>query len=238
MNDDDGLEAESTWIAVDLERISKLPDVLRRLWPPELVPEPTRTAATTGESAPPISKAPSTPMAVRFVPPIPPRRRHLDILSAWLRGFAGELDACRSRLVIVISSGAETVHVVISVHEATALAILVLGGAEYSNISGIQFLKRMSIDNVAPAVDELSDLISADCALTLTYAIAGDTTTATGIDFLLRTDGTWTQPNLERSEGGVRVTHQHPTSANAVRTLLASVLSRICHRESAAGRSS
>lgn len=155
------------------------------------------------------------------IPPLPVKRSTIDILSAWLRGFAGELARARLRMSIVISSGHEIVHLELALVEASCWAVLALRGTDYSDVEDRQFLRRLGAAELAGIVEGLTHLVEDDCVLTLS-ALDGDGRSR--LELLSRTSGTWTGPVLERSAGGVTVVAHTDRGPAAVRRLVAAVL--------------
>ncbi len=230
---DAGASAGAKWIAVDLARIIRLPTRLKRLWPPEMMPrstsKPDASAAEDDDrahtSANASTPAPDLPGALTAAPPAPQRRRDLDVLTAWLTGFAAELEFADARMTLVISTGADAVHLEAALHDHTALAILVLRGPGFDQFRGFQLLRRITLTDLAPTVQELSTLIEEDCVLTLTYLHSHG---AGGMEFLLRQHGHWLRPELERRREEIRVSRQVDAGDEAIRTLLAAVLTQLC----------
>ncbi|WP_309131972.1 hypothetical protein [Brevibacterium sp.] len=221
------------WIAVDFARLVRLPARLKCLWPAEMTPRSTSQAAAPARrksvgdadsTAHEPASTPVLPIGLTTAVPTPQRSRDPDVLTAWLTGFAAELDFADARMTLVISSGTDAVHLEAMVHDHTALAILALRGVDFDEFSGFQLLRRLSLDELAPAVQELSALIDRDCVLTLTYLHACG---PGGMEFLLRQDGRWLRPELERTGEGISANRQVDAGAEAIRTLFASVLTRL-----------
>lgn len=239
-------DASENWFVVDVERVMRLPERLRCLWPPEFLPEsasgrsrvtepagatrPSGASGSSGTSAPsgtitpPGATAPvSTESVVLDLPPDQPTRG-LDILSAWLAGFAAELNLTHSRITIVVTSGAETVELALCLGADSCRAVLSLGGDGLTEFAGYQLLRRIGPAEITQVVDGLTDLVDADCVLTLSYI--GPSRVA-GMEFLHRVDGSWRRPVLERSGETITVGAEADAGQAAVRTLLAATLSRL-----------
>lgn len=152
------------------------------------------------------------------------RPRDLDVLSAWLAGFAAELNLARSRITLVVGAAREAVHLELAVGEGMCLAMLALRGAELADFAGFQFLRRLDLAEVAAVCEDLSDLIAGDCVLTLSSL--GESGRP-GMEFLNRTSGTWSRPLLERDENGMTVAGMEEMPDGAVRMLIASMLTRL-----------
>ena len=96
-----------SWIVVDLDRISRLPDRLRRLWPPDLLPRrvdrDSRAASAEEERSDATAGTAAAGSGTGAAPPgmgegSRGAKRDFDVLTAWLRGFASELNRVRSRI--------------------------------------------------------------------------------------------------------------------------------------------
>ena len=179
----------------------------------------TRTAASAG-----ISVTSPTVPGPDGLPAEVVRPRDLDVLSAWLAGFAAELNLARSRITLVVGAAREAVHLELAVGEGMCLAMLALRGAELADFAGFQFLRRLDPAEVAAVCEDLSDLIAGDCVLTLSSL--GERGRP-GMEFLNRTSGTWSRPLLERDENGMTVAGMEEMPDGAVRMLIASMLTRL-----------
>jgi hypothetical protein len=235
------------WIIVDLERILHLPERLRRLWPAELLPHrnpqdpriPSRAEAGPGETTEPSTSSASvgnrsassakdadsgasSVSGVRRTGPTG-SARGLDVLTAWLRGFASELDRGSTRITVVVSSGVETVHLALCLGAGRGHAILTLSGEGLEDFAGHQLLRRIEPPQIATVVDELACLVEHDCVLTLSWAARGG---IAGLEFLHRRGGTWFRPVLERSTDSITVDADVEAGDAAVRMLLGAVLAR------------
>ncbi|WP_209370257.1 hypothetical protein [Brevibacterium renqingii] len=231
-------ETLERWIVVDLERIRRLPERLRRLWPHELLPArddggsgPASTgdgdsrsasAGDDGGSGPASTAAGDEDAVVLDEPGT--SRREPDVLMAWLAGFAAELNHTDVRVTVVVSSGVETLHLALCLGGSTGLAVLALKGEGLEGFSGHQLLRRIDPVEIGPVVEGLAGLVEQDCVLTLSWAAREG---ATGLEFLHRRDGRWFRPVLERSGGSVTVDVGDEAGASAVRMLLAAVLARM-----------
>lgn len=219
----------STWFAVDIGRIMSLPERLRALWPHELRPRASETGAATSARDAPMGdetgagEAP-TETVVLGEPFAADSKRGLDVLTAWLTGFTAELNLTRSRITIVISSGDEIAQLEVCLCDDTCLAILVLGGAGFDEFAGFELLRRLRPQELAQVTEELCALIEEDCVLTLTYLTAAK---VSGMEFLHRVDGTWFRPTLKRDGETVTVGAEQNLANTAVRTLLATILTRL-----------
>ncbi|SDS52373.1 hypothetical protein SAMN04489751_2210 [Brevibacterium sandarakinum] len=236
----------SSWFAVDIARIMRLPERLRTLWPHELMPradavraasvgEGTGTAsvgdaagtASAGEAAsddgPGAGKG-ITETLMLGEPSSRDSRRGFDVLTAWLTGFAAELNLTRSRITIVISSGDEIAHLEVSLCEDICLAILVLRGEGLAEFAGFELLRRLRPHDLAQVTEELCALVEKDCVLTVTYL---NEAKVAGMEFLHRVDGTWARPTLERDGETITVGSEQNLESNAVRILLATILTRL-----------
>ena len=202
--------ATDSWIVVDLDRIIRLPERLRRLWPPDLLPrrvEPDSQAASVPERGEGSGGA----------------KRELDVLTAWLRGFASELDRVSTRFSVVVSSGAETVHLALCLGPGVGLAILALQGEGLADFAQHQLLRRIEPGRIGHVVEDLAGLVEQDCVLTLSWASGQG---ATGLEFLRRKDGDWFRPVIERAGDSVTVDDEVAAGDAAVRQLLSAVLTR------------
>lgn len=226
----------SSWFAVDIARIMRLPERLRTLWPHELMPRADAVGTASvgeGTGAASVDEAPeAAPVAGRGItetlmlgePSSRDSRRGFDVLTAWLTGFAAELNLTRSRITIVISSGDEIAHLEVSLCEDICLAILVLRGEGFAEFAGFELLRRLRPQDLAQITEELCALVDKDCVLTLTYL---DEAKVAGMEFLHRVDGTWARPTLERDGETITVGSEQNLESNAVRILLATVLTRL-----------
>ena len=246
------------WIVVDVGRILRLPARLLRLWPRDLLPAaacdsasgsaedsaPEPTAASASDRPDPAARSTMTWAAASAgitvtsptvtdpdgLPAEVVRPRDLDVLSAWLAGFAAELNLARSRITLVVGAAREAVHLELAVGEGTCLAMLALRGVELADFAGFQFLRRLDLPEVAAVCGDLSDLIAGDCVLTLSSL--GERGRP-GMEFLNRTSGTWSSPLLERDENGMTVAGMEEMPDGAVRMLIASMLTRLTVAEAA-----
>lgn len=221
-----------SWIVVDLDRISRLPERLRCLWPPDLLPrrvdrdsraalaEAERSNATAGTAAAGsgTGAAPSGMGEGRGG-----AKRDLDVLTAWLRGFASELNRVRTRISVVVSSGVETVHLALCLGPGIAHAILALQGEGLEDFARHQLLRRIEPGRIGHVVEDLTELVDQDCVLTLSWASGRG---ATGLEFLRREGGTWFRPVIERAGDSVTVDDDVDAGESAVRKLLSAVLTR------------
>ncbi|MDN5806489.1 MAG: hypothetical protein L0J17_11440 [Brevibacterium sp.] len=230
-------EPGSSWFAVDIARIMRLPARLRALWPHELMPRPDAAgtgsvgdaaeAASAGEAAP--DEDPGTGKTITETLMLGESsgrgsRRGIDVLTAWLTGFAAELNLTRSRITIVISSGDETAHLEVSLCEDLCLAVLVLRGEGFDEFAGFELLRRLRPQDLAQVTEELCSLIEKDCVLTLTYLSEAK---VAGMELLHRVDGAWARPRLEREGETITVGVEQSLEGNAVRILLATILTRL-----------
>lgn len=151
-------------------------------------------------------------------------KRGFDVLTAWLTGFAAELNLTRSRMTIVISSGVETAHLEVCLCDDIILALLVLHGAGFEDFAGFELLRRLRPQDLAQVTEELCSLLEEDCVLSLTYL---DEAKTAGMEFLHRVDGTWARPTLEREGATITVGAEHDMGNSAVRTLLAATITRL-----------
>ncbi|WP_137824950.1 hypothetical protein [Brevibacterium sp. 2SA] len=220
------------WITVDLERIRRLPHRLRCLWPKQLLPTGDRAGAASSRATASAGMV-VTPTAAGLPEHHADvvRPRDLDVLSAWLAGFASELNLTRFRLGIVVGGADAALTLEIAVCAETALAMLALRGADFSDFAGFEFLRRLDITDLAVVGEELADLITGDCVLTLTYA---GVRTRSGMEFLHRQGDTWLRPLLERGTAGVTVAEMEDVGAEAVRMLIAATLTELTRTEEAA----
>lgn len=221
-----------SWIVVDLDRITRLPERLRRLWPPDLLPRrierdcpsasaevgrgsgaPESVGAGTGTLAAAPGKAEGGGGA----------KRDLDVLTAWLRGFASELNRASTRISVVVSSGTETVHLALCLGPGVGHAILALQGEGLEDFAQHQLLRRIEPGRIGHVVEDLAELVEQDCVLTLSWACGQG---ATGLEFLRRKGGTWFRPVIERDGDSVTVDDDVAAGDAAVRTLLSAVLTR------------
>lgn len=204
----------SQWFVVDFDRIMRLPERLRQLWPRELLPGELISRSSGLQE----TRSRETGSSIKS-------GRGLDVLSAWLTGFAAELNLTQSRMAIVISSGTETVHLEVGVCEGTCLAVLVLRGKGFAEFEGFELLRRIRPPELAQAVEDLGHLVEEDCVLTLSHVSTGGDS---GLDFLHRTGGNWSRPTLQRCESGITVGTETDAGTAAVRTLVAATLTRLC----------
>lgn len=218
--------AGSTWFVVDVSRIGRLPERLKALWPHEL--RPRAGAAETTSAGAAVATADVgrevTDAAVAGDRLGGESKRGLDVLTAWLTGFAAELNLTRSRITIVISSGKETAHLEVSLCDDICLAVLVLHGEDFAEFDGFELLRRLRVQELGQVTEELCSLVEEDCVLTLTYV---SETEVAGMEFLHRVDGTWARPSLERTGGTITVGAEHQVEPDAVRVLLAATLTRL-----------
>lgn len=150
--------------------------------------------------------------------------RELDVLTAWLAGFAAELNQSDGRITVVVSSGVESVHLALCLGAVTGQAVLALRGEGFEDFADHQLLRRIDPSGIGRAVDELAGLVEGDCVLTLNWAARGG---HTGLEFLHRRGGAWFRPVLERSGGSITVDEDAAAGDEAVRMLLAAVLTRV-----------
>lgn len=232
---------DSRWITVDLGRIVRLPERLRRLWPRDLLPETGTGETGAGAGAGPRSTASAaaasagitltTPTGTELagLPAEVVRPRDLDVLSAWLAGFAAELDLARSRMTLVVGAERSAVHLELAIAEQTCLAMLALRGADNADFAGFEFLRRLAPDEVAAVGEDLADLVPGDCVLTLTSlgAGTGGEPARAGMEFLHRQAGTWSRPLLDRGEAGMLIAQTEEMPDGAVRMVIASMLTRL-----------
>ncbi|GAA1527700.1 hypothetical protein [Brevibacterium permense] len=228
-----------SWIVVDLDRISRLPERLRRLWPPDLLPrrvdrdsraasaEEERSSATAGTAAA-GSGTGAAGSGTGAAPSGPGEgsggaKRDLDVLTAWLRGFASELNRVRTRISVVVSSGVETVHLALCLGPGIAHAILALQGEGLEDFARHQLLRRIEPGRIGHVVEDLTELVDQDCVLTLSWASGRG---ATGLEFLRREGGAWFRPVIERAGDSVTVDDDVDAGESAVRKLLSAVLTR------------
>lgn len=235
--------AMEKWFVVDHGRIVALPARLKALWPRELLPgtaegeeavvgkkagddsdsalgEPAATSA--GDDASTSAEAGTEAVVLASTGRVP--RREVDVLSAWLAGFAAELGLSRSRMAIVISSGIETVHLAVCLGGDVGRSILSLRGEGFEDFAGSQLLRRVDIRELGQVVNDLSGLVENDCVLTLTFLTAA---AEAGMEFLHRVDGTWFRPVIERVGGSLTVGVEAEAGERAVPALLTSVLSHL-----------
>lgn len=228
-----------SWIVVDLDRISRLPERLRRLWPPDLLPrrvdrdsraasaEEERSSATAGTAAA-GSGTGAAGSGTAAAPSGPGEgsggaKRDLDVLTAWLRGFASELNRVRTRISVVVASGVETVHLALCLGPGIAHAILALQGEGLEDFARHQLLRRIEPGRIGHVVEDLTELVDQDCVLTLSWASGRG---ATGLEFLRREGGAWFRPVIERAGDSVTVDDDVDAGESAVRKLLSAVLTR------------
>ncbi|SDR96660.1 hypothetical protein SAMN04489752_0694 [Brevibacterium siliguriense] len=232
-----------SWIVVDLDRIIKLPERLCRLWPPDLLPRRVErdsraasakvgraSAASETDSA--ASETASAPSETDKAAPEPHRaapesgggaKRDLDVLTAWLRGFASELGRVSTRISVVVSSGVETVHLALCLGPGVGLAILALEGEGLEDFAQHQLLRRIEPGRIGQVVEDLAELVEQDCVLTLSWASGKG---STGLEFLRRKGGAWLRPVIERAGDSVTVDDDVAAGDAAVRRLLSAVLTR------------
>ncbi|UVI35912.1 hypothetical protein [Brevibacterium spongiae] len=260
MNADCAADTVERWILVDHDRILRLPERLRRLWPPELLPQRNGTTATVTEDGNPGSAATSGEAggAVATTAEQSNRgttsagnpdsgatsagdvnkgpasagggdeesagtRRELDVLTAWVRGFASELHETSTRITVVLSSGIETVHLAVCLGAGRGHGVAALRGEGFEDFAGHQLLRRIGPGQVGRVVEDLAELVEHDCVLTLSWAARGG---AAGMEFLHRRGGTWYRPVLERRGDRVTVDADVEAGETAVRKLLSAVLTR------------
>ena len=218
------------WIVVDVERILKLPERLRRLWPRELLPHTGVGSAGAASAGGGVGSAsPGGADAGDLAVDDPVRsQRELDVLTAWVAGFAAELNHVDARVSVVVSSGGETVHLALCLGGGAAQAVLALQGEGFEDFSGHQLLRRIDWDRIGPVAEELAGLIEHDCVLTLTWA---GPCAAAGLEFLHRRDGRWFRPVIDRRGDTITVDAETEAGAEAVRMLLAAVLARVLKPE-------
>ena len=250
------------WFVVDLDRIARLPQRLRCLWPRELMPragvtvsdvsddcsastpagahsagEPAKSSGKCsggesgtisgeysggepGTSSAKVSGSLNDSVMLTELPDGGPSRG-FDVLSAWLAGFAAELNLTAARMTVVISSGAEVVHLEVCLCEDTCLAVLALRGEGFDEFGGYELLRRIRAQDFARATDDLTRLVEHDCVLTLTYVTTGG---SAGLEFLHRRNGVWYRPTLERGSAGITVGAEEDAGGDTVRKLLAATL--------------
>ncbi|WP_181275137.1 hypothetical protein [Brevibacterium oceani] len=246
------------WIVVDLERIRRLPDRLRRLWPTELSPRRTdpeegdvgpspageddagsRSAGESDVGATSVGMSDGSPASTWEDDPgttsvgenfelvdlgeSVPANRELDVLTAWVAGFAAELNQGDVRITVVLSSGVESVHLALCLGQATSQAVLALHGEGFDDFAHHQLLRRIDPARIGHVVDELAGLVEHDCVLTVNWAARGG---AAGLEFLHRRDGAWFRPVLERCGDSITVDCDVAADDDAVRMLVAAVLTR------------
>ncbi|WP_413332963.1 hypothetical protein ACH82I_12375 [Brevibacterium sp. GP-SGM9] len=220
-------QPSENWIVVDVGRVMRLPERLRCLWPPEFlpdsVPEPAGRSVPGGTEPVGRSAPGGTETVVLDLPP-EQSARGLDVLSAWLAGFAADLNLTHSRITIVVTSGTETVQLALCLGADSCRAVLTLGGDGLVEFAGYQLLRRIGPAEITQVVDDLTDLVDADCVLTLSYI--GHSREA-GMEFLHRVDGSWRRPVLERSGETITVGAEADAGEAAVRTLLTATLARL-----------
>ena len=235
-------EGIEKWIVVDVERILRLPERLRRLWPRELLPhtgdgsagpasaKDSRSgpaSASDGSPGPASAKdtgsGPAGGGVAGELAADEPSQRELDVLTAWVAGFAAELNDVDARVTVVVSSGTETVHLALCLGGGSGQAVLALQGEGFEDLSGHQLLRRIDSGRIGPVVERLTGLIEHDCVLTLSWA---GREAATGLEFLHRRDGRWYRPVIERRGDTVTVETETAAGDPAVRMLLAAVLTQ------------
>src|SRR5699024_3006331 len=140
-------EGIEKWIVVDVERILRLPERLRRLWPRELLPHtgdgsPGPASASDG-SADHTGSGPAGGGVAGELVADEPSQRELDVLTAWVAGFAAELNDVDARVTVVVSSGTETVHLALCLGGSSGQAVLALQGEGFEDLSGHQLLRRI-----------------------------------------------------------------------------------------------
>ena len=235
-------EGIEKWIVVDVERILRLPERLRRLWPRELLPHTgdgspgPASAKDTGSGPASASDGSPGPASAKDTGSGPagggvagelaadePSQRELDVLTAWVAGFAAELNDVDARVTVVVSSGTETVHLALCLGGGSGQAVLALQGEGFEDLSGHQLLRRIDSGRIGPVVERLTGLIEHDCVLTLSWA---GREAATGLEFLHRRDGRWYRPVIERRGDTVTVETETAAGDPAVRMLLAAVLTQ------------
>lgn len=150
-------------------------------------------------------------------------KRELDVLTAWLRGFASELDRVSTRISVVVSSGVETVHLGLCLGPGIGHAILALQGEGLEDFAQHQLLRRIEPGRIGHVVEDLAELVEHDCVLTLSWASGPG---ATGLEFLRRKGGAWFRPVIERAGDSVSVDDGIAAGDGAVRMLLSTVLTR------------
>lgn len=226
------------WFAVDIARIMRLPERLRSLWPHELMPRADAAETTSaGESAMGVTTVAGERVRGKEFegqgiaetvmlgePAGREPKRGPDVLTAWLTGFTAELNLTRSRITIVISSGAETAHLEVALRDDICLGILALHGEGFEDFAGFELLRRVRPEELGEVTEELCALIERDCVLTLTYLSEAR---VAGMEFLHRVDGTWARPTLERDGETITMGAEHSLEANAVRVLLAATLTSL-----------
>lgn len=217
-------EGIEKWIVVDVERILRLPERLRRLWPRELLPR-TGDGSTGTASVKESGTGPASVGAADTGDLVAdePSQRELDVLTAWVAGFAAELNRVDARVTVVLSSGTETVHLALCLGGGSGQAVLALQGEGFEDFSDHQLLRRIDSGRIGPVVERLAGLIEHDCVLTLSWA---GREAATGLEFLHRRDGRWYRPVIERRGDTVTVETETAAGDPAVRMLLAAVLTR------------
>ena len=225
-------EGIEKWIVVDVERILRLPERLRLLWPRELLPHtgdgsPGPASAKDSGSGPASasdgSPGPASAKDTGSGPAGGGVARELDVLTAWVAGFAAELNDVDARVTVVVSSGTETVHLALCLGGGSGQAVLALQGEGFEDLSGHQLLRRIDSGRIGPVVERLTGLIEHDCVLTLSWA---GREAATGLEFLHRRDGRWYRPVIERRGDTVTVETETAAGDPAVRMLLAAVLTQ------------
>lgn len=149
--------------------------------------------------------------------------RELDVLTAWVRGFASELDRGCTRITVVVSSGVEAVHLALCLGAGRGHAMLALSGEGFEDFAGHQLLRRVDPPQIACVVEELAGFVEHDCVLTLSWAARGG---IAGLEFLHRRGGTWFRPVLERGADSITVGADVEAGDAAVRMLLGAVLAR------------
>ena len=218
-----------SWIVVYLDRIIRLPDRLRRLWPPDLLPrrverDSRAASAEAGRDNAVSESRRAVPESGSAGPESSgPAKRDIDVLTAWLRGFASELNRVRTRISVVVSSGVETVHLALCLGPGTGHAILALQGEGLEDLAQHQLLRRIEPARIGQVVEDLAELVEQDCVLTLSWASG---TGATGLEFLRRKSGTWFRPVIERAGDSVTVDDDVAAGDAAVRMLLSAVLTQ------------
>src|SRR5699024_10945108 len=215
-------EGSEKWIVADIERIHRPPERLRRLWPRELVPH-TGDGSTGPAAAEDTGPGPEGGAIAGELAADEPSQRELDVLTAWVAGFAAELNRVHARFTVVVSSGTETVHLALCLGGESGQAVLALQGEGFETFSGHQLLRRIDSGRIGPVVERLAGLIEHDCVLTLSWA---GREAATGLEFLHRRDGRWYRPVIERRGGAVTVETETAAGDPAVRMLLAAVLTQ------------
>src|SRR5699024_7132369 len=162
-------EGIEKWIVVDVERILRLPERLRRLWPRELLPH-TGDGSPGAASAKEPGSGPAGGGVAGDLVADEPSQRELDVLTAWVAGFAAELNDVDARVTVVVSSGTETVHLALCLGGGSGQAVLALQGEGFEDLSGHQLLRRIASGRIGPVVERLTGLIEPDCVLTLGWA--------------------------------------------------------------------